>query len=147
MAQQIWTFARVWNYIKGKITSVYYPIGTVVFNTGTNPSSAFGGTWELYATGTKALYLDATAGTTINEELPNIKGSYNFENLSKATTFSGAFNDSTVNSSGQRDINYGSGNQNWGTINFNANKSNSVYKDNGKVRAEGITICAWKRTA
>lgn len=138
--------SALWNYIKGKITQIYYPIGSVVLNMGTNPGASFGGTWELLANGTKALYLDSTAGTTINEELPNIKfdmeglrlralssystrGAIATQHITKAIGCSGATNRVITQ------------------LHLNANKYNSVYKDNGKVRAEGITICAWKRTA
>lgn len=137
------TFANLWTWMKGKITSVYYPVGSVVLNMGTNPGTNFGGTWELYATGTKALYLDATAGTTINEELPNIKGSCNLE-LGGNSTRDGAM--WSEQKAGNRSPNW-AGSYSWATMYFDASKSNSVYKDNGKVRAEGITICAWKRTA
>lgn len=145
-----WTFGNIWLWIKGKITQVFYPIGSVVFNMGTNPSNNYGGTWELLADGTKALYLDSTAGTTINEELPNIKGKIqdvNFRGSSaQAISKSGALSES-VKSNGNA---IGCGTPHGDVVKsivFNASKSNSTYKDNGKVRAEGITICAWKRTA
>lgn len=138
--------AAIWNFIKGKITQIYYPIGSVVFNMGTNPSTNYGGTWELLADGTKALYLDSTAGTTVNEELPNIKFDMSGLRFRALSDFS---------ASGAITINYitqaigcsGSTNRAITGIHFNANKGNSVYKDNGHVKAEGITICAWKRTA
>ena len=115
---------------------------------GTNPSTNYGGTWELLADGTKALYLDSTAGTIINEELPNIKGKIGnmfIKGDRRTFTKSGALDFENSNN------NYGGTTSQSGTvligIKFNAYNSNSVYKDNGKVRAEGITICAWKRTA
>lgn len=140
-----WTFEKIWDWIKGKITAIYYPVGSVIFNMGTNPSDNFGGTWELLTTGTKALYLDATAGTTINEELPNIKSNgIPIEISNGSNNWVGALK-LTKQDSG-RSPNW-SGSNGWGTLSFDASKSNSVYKDNGKVRAEGITICAWKRTS
>lgn len=142
------TLAILWNWVKGKITELYYPVGIVIFNTGTNPQTNLGGTWSLYATGTKALYLDATAETTINEELPNLKlevnnlflkGDRREPTTSPGTTITVKNNEwSGTNSSPATNLQ---------ELKFNANGYNSVYKDNGKVRAEGITICAWKRTA
>lgn len=147
-ANKRYSISAIWNYIKGKITQIYYPIGSVVFNMGTNPSTNYGGTWELLADGTKALYLDSTAGTIINEELPNIKGEIGnmfIKGDRRTFTKSGALDFENSNN------NYGGTTSQSGTvligIKFNAYNSNSVYKDNGKVRAEGITICAWKRTA
>ena len=137
------TFANIWTWIKGKITSTFYPVGSIVLNMGTDPSSTFGGTWQLLATGTKALYLDSVAGTTVNEELPNIKGEYTLELTGNAGS-NGAFKN--TKEAGNRSPNW-EGSNSWGKLKFDASKSNSVYKDNGKVRAEGITVCAWKRTA
>ena len=135
----------LWDYIKGKITEVYYPVGAVVLNMGTNPSESFGGTWELLATGTKALYLDSTAGTAVSEELPNIKGGDIPMELSNADgKWKGALKLTKQDSNRSPQW---SGSDGWGNLSFDASKSNSVYKNNGKVRAEGITVCAWKRTA
>lgn len=150
-----WLLSKLWDYIKGKITEIYLPVGSVVLNKGTNPSTNFGGTWQLLTTGTKALYLDATAGTFVNEELPNIKGKIGSNGqwdtpssrggVEVART--GAFSSSEVNDGGR--LQEGSSGTAYKTFNitFDASKSNSVYKNNGKVRAEGITICAWERTA
>ena len=141
------TFAlsKLWTYIKGKITATYYPVGSVVLNMGTNPSTNFGGTWELLATGTKALYLDSTAGTAVSEQLPNIKGGDIPMELSNADgKWKGALK-LTKRDSGRACA--WDGTNGWGYLSFDASKHNSVYKDNGKVRAEGITVCAWKRTA
>ena len=146
-----WVLSTLWAWIKGKITEVYYPVGTVIFNTGTNPGTNFGGTWQLYATGTKALYLDATAETTVNEELPD----------PQLSTQSGGSH--THQSQGY----YGGGSEakqcmarrkissdptdtncllSGGAHTHTIKVGNSVYSGS-KVRAEGITICAWKRTA
>lgn len=147
-----WTFEKIWNYIKSKITEIYYPVGSVIFNTGTNPSTSFGGTWELYATGGKALYLDATAGTTVNEELPN-------PNITLDTT--GAHTHTYRKQTGRNSWNAQVGSYDVGQSAYTDNQAtgsngnhthtvnigSSVYKDNGKVRVEGITICAWERTA
>ena len=144
-----WTFEKIWDWIKGKITAIYYPVGSVIFNMGTNPSDNFGGTWELLTTGTKALYLDATAGTTINEELPNIKGEITraYWGGTLIPQPNGAFANSVTN---DYDWQGAPTDQRKGMLtklDFKASNYSSVYKDNGKVRAEGITICAWKRTA
>lgn len=146
---KIFTFSQIMNYIRKKITEIFYPVGSVVFNTGTNPGYLFGGVWELYSTGGKALYLDSTAGEAVEEELPNIKGI--ITNCYWAGTLipvpSGAFSNSDTNNydwQGQpTETRKGMLTQ----LDFKASNSNSVYKDNGKVKAEGITICAWKRTA
>lgn len=148
---KLFKLSQIWNYVKGKATEFIYPIGSVKFNDGSyNPQDVYGGTWSLYANGTKALYLDERAGTTINEELPNIKGEIqdvNFRGSSaQAITKSGALNKS-VKSNGNA---IGCGTPNGDVIKsivFNASDSSAVYKDNGKVRADGITICAWIRTA
>lgn len=141
-----WALSTLWKWMKGKITEVYYPVGTVIFNTGTNPGTAFGGTWSLYATGTKALYLDATAETSISEELPNIKGNIDEWYMYCGT---GSGSGALKNYSTRSTVYWGehSGGPYGYGLSFDASRYNSVYKNNGKVRAEGITICAWKRTA
>lgn len=148
---KLFKLSQVWNYVKGKATEFIYPIGSVKFNDGSyNPQDVYGGTWSLYANGTKALYLDETAGTTINEELPNIKGDINNVNFrgssAESITKSGALSKS-AKSNGNA---IGCGTPNGDVIKsivFDASNSSQVYKDNGKVRADGITICAWIRTA
>lgn len=148
---KLFKLSQIWDYIKGKATQFIYPIGSVKFNNGSyNPQDIYGGTWSLYANGTQALYLDETAGTTINEELPNIKGNIqdvNFRGSSaQSITKFGALSKSTKTNGSA----IGCGTPNGDVIKsivFNASDSSAVYKDNGKVRADGITICAWIRTA
>lgn len=152
------TLSKLWTYIKGKITATYYPVGSVVLNMGTNPSTNFGGTWELLATGTKALYLDSTAGTTITEELPN--PSITIGNTGKKTVDFKGIKGFAYKSGGKSDVwgmDYGTHElyeqASFDSVETASNHShtvtvgNSVYKNSGKVRAEGITVCAWKRTA
>ena len=153
-----WTFANIWTWIKGKITSTFYPVGSVILNMGTNPSANFGGTWQLLATGTKALYLDSTAGTTVNEELPDPSITIG-SNGKKTVDFKGAkgFAYKQGGQSGKWGIDYGTHElyeqASFDSVETASNHShtitvgNSTYKSGGKVRAAGITICAWKRTA
>jgi hypothetical protein len=156
------TLNTLWTFIKSKITEVYYPVGSVVLNMGTNPSESFGGTWELLDTGTKALYLDSTAGTAVSEELPDPQitlgnagetklGDSNTKMIFFKYTESGANKwgykyDSTTEKMQQiKEINApvttASNHTHTATI------GNSTYSNGGNVRAEGITVCAWKRTA
>lgn len=153
-----WTFSALWTWIKGKITSTFYPVGSVVLNMGTNPSSTFGGTWQLLATGKKALYLDSTAGTTVNEELPDPSITIG-NNGKKTVDFKGTkgFTYKQGGQSGAWGIDYGTHElyeqASFDSVETASNHShtitvgNSTYKSGGTVKAAGITICAWKRTA
>ena len=156
------TLNTLWTFIKSKITEVYYPVGSVVLNMGTNPSESFGGTWELLATGTKALYLDSTAGTAVSEELPDPQitlGDAGETKLGDASTVMNFFKYTT---SGANKWGYSSDSNTQkmeavkeisapvttaSNHTHTATIGNSTYSDGGNVRAEGITVCAWKRTA
>ena len=49
-SNQKFTLSTLWNYLKGKITLLVYPVGSIYINTGGNPSDVFGGSWEIFAT-------------------------------------------------------------------------------------------------
>lgn len=133
------------------LVNIIYPVGSIIINRGTNPGTYLSGTtWTLYANDYKVLYAHSTAGTAVGEELPNIKGSFSMSGGSQGhpevTSKSGAFTTTnpTSNLSYPQPVGSSGGAR---TVNFSAAKSNSVYKDNGKVRAEGITACYWVRIA
>lgn len=130
------------------LVDFFYPIGTIITNNGTNPSDIYSGTtWERYITGTQVLYGADAAGTTISEELPNITGTAGgVVTYSTVGTGSGVFYNSP--SEGARSVNQNtSGGMGFTTLKFSARNSSNVYKDNGKVRPAGKTVCYWIRTA
>ena len=74
------------------------------------------------------------------DELPNIKGTLGMAMASATTT--GAFQNDTHglanNNAGAATTSYPS---------MDASRSNSIYKDNGKVTPINLTIRIWQRTA
>ena len=141
------TALDLYKYMMNKM----YPVGSIyISTTKTNPNTTLGvGTWSIVATN-RVLWGVAestNAGTELGEELPNIKGSVAMEIMNKSLSKSGVFKDSSTNSSGSREPNYGTGSCNWGSVEFDASDSSSVYKDNGVVRPAAYTVHIWKRTA
>ena len=129
--------------LKRQLLDITFPIGSIYLNMGNDPSSQLGGTWELIATEDKALYISNTANKSISEELPNITGGGISMELSNGNgSWTGALR-LTKQDPGRSP--QWSGDSGWGTLYFDASKSNSVYKNNGKVKVDGITVCAWKR--
>lgn len=129
-----------------------YPKGSVYITYEyKNPSTFIGGEWELIGgeDADKNYYpafaIDTdTAGTTINESLPNITGSVALQSAFNSTFApGGAFSqDGTL----YEEVVDGSGPRKRGTVWFNANKSSSIYQDGAHVNVNAIKLFHWRRT-
>lgn len=129
-----------------------YPKGSVYITYEyKNPSTFIGGQWELIGgEDANKNYYPAfaistdTAGTTINESLPNIKGSVALQSAFNNTfAAAGAFTQDTTLF---EEVIDGSGARKRGTIWFNAHNSNSTYQDGAQVNVNAIKIFFWRRT-
>lgn len=144
------------------ILNTLYPIGAIYIGTmATCPLSVLGvGTWQLVATdrvlqgaGTRG-----AVGTTINESLPNITGTYrdgcviaqsNNNTVNSLLDKSGVFNSSRgVNIKGIDNPTVTSAS--WyreAQISFKASDSSSIYQNNAPVQQNGYLVNIWERTA
>lgn len=151
--------STIYTYIENKILARWeqafldkvYPVGAI-YTTITNddPATLFGGTWEIVGNGRVLWGVGSgeTAGTTLSEQLPNIKGRLDFSGGAQGHpefTTSGAF---ARQGSGSYSYPDPIGSSSSGRIaDFNASRSSSVYTDNGIVRPNAYTVKFWKRTA
>ena len=128
------------------ILNTLYPIGAIYIGTmATCPLSVLGvGTWQLVAqdrvlqgAGTRG-----AVGTTINESLPNITGSFYSTCDNTPTTSSGAF---STSSTGSYNRGIGDYTTNWAQRTFNASRSSSTYQDNAPVQQDGYLVNIWER--
>lgn len=148
---------KIWDEMWKKI----YPVGSIYTTiTQDNPATLFGGTWEIVSAGR---YLrgegeSGTAGTFINQQLPNIKGHIDCSDgmngflASYGGSRSGALNRHNRTSSNElwfsQDNKISPSTNGWANgIEFNAANSNSIYTDNGNVIPNSYTVHFWKRTS
>lgn len=143
-----------------EILDAIYPIGSYAF--GVKPNI---GTWEEIV-GDRALWLKNTVndGTTIAQQLPNIKGDVAVNYISSdgygalggaagsATTGHGAIRvDSAATGDANRRWPAGAAStgdsRKYPTFRFNAADSNSVYKDGANVQPNAYVIKVFKRIA
>jgi hypothetical protein len=122
-----------------------YPVGSLYIGvTETCPIANLFGTWEKVSEG---LCLQGATGSqvpgnTLEAALPNIKASV-FTDRSRFYSASGAFY--ITNTATEERGGIGSGN---GTLNFDASRSSSVYKDDcDTVQPPAYLVNVWKRTA
>lgn len=138
---------------------IIYPVGSIIINNGTDPGTYLtGSTWTRYATDTKVVYAANTAGTTVNEELPNPSITL-ASNGKKTVDFKGikGFGYQAGGKDNVWGIDYGhhelyeqasfANTETASNHSHTVTIGSSVYKTNGKVRATGITACYWIRTA
>ena len=127
-----------------------YPIGSLYIGvTDTCPIANLFGTWEKVSSGRVLQGADGSqeVGTTVEAGLPNITGDVqwtgNGRDVGNYSIKSGCF-------SGSYRGGYGNGDQysNGYVINFDASKSNSIYKDDcDTVQPPAYLVNIWKRTA
>lgn len=151
--------STIYTYIENKILDRWeqkfldkvYPIGSIYTTVGVeDPADLFGGAWEIVGNG-RVLWgvgESDTAGTTLSEQLPNIKGQLNFSTGSQGHTEFTASGVFARQGSGSYSYPDPVGSSTSGRIaDFNASRSSSVYTDNGIVRPNAYTVKFWKRTA
>lgn len=136
---------------KRRMLLAAHPINTVYMTTDTSfdPNTYFGGTWQKLPDGVFLRNAGGNAGnvgTTQEESLPNIRGNFSSSRLALGSlNASGAFADSSEPVTGSYS---GSGYSHYyQEIDFNANNSNSIYKDNGHVTPYNYCVHMWLRTA
>ena len=115
-----------------------YPVGSYAF--GVMPAL---GTWE-EVVGDRALWLKNTVadGTTIAQQLPNIKsnGNVGIQNTSEAGFSSRDRGCLYVTGSSEYSVNASSGGARTGQLAFNAARSNSIYKDGANVQPNAYVM-------
>ena len=117
------------------------------------------GTWQLVAQDRvlQGAGNRGSVGTTINESLPNIEGSFGSATLVKkasTTTYniselnvSGAFSGISSSNNSQTSSTTGSA---WfmnGSLKFRASDSSSTYQDDSPVQQNGYLVNIWERVA
>ena len=135
------------------LLEILYPVGAIYIGTmSVCPLAVLGvGTWQLKATD-KVLQGAGTrgsVGSTVNESLPNITGTYIGNSIFKATsqdstTTTGAFERRTDLTSKNTNQSALSGSTGVG-IGFNASLSSSTYRDNAPVQQDAYLVNIWER--
>lgn len=145
--------------LKTELLNLVYPVGSIYISTGTtSPADFLGGTWSIVGTNRVLWGVSAStsAGSTLDEQLPNIKGTWRKHTSASAGnqvtdigpgsfTSSGAITKTT--SSQYNCLNDGSPGTYVDGFTFDAHNSSSVYTDNGIVRPAAYTVHMWRRTS
>lgn len=139
--------------LKTELLNLVYPVGSIYISTGTtSPADFLGGTWSIVGTN-RVLWgvaASTSAGSTLEEQLPNIKGTLDFSGGSQGhpeASVGGAFY-KTANWSGTYPWPVeGSSSTGPRKIGFDAKKSSTTYTDKGVVRPAAYTVHMWRRTA
>ena len=144
------TAENLFKYMIDKI----YPVGSIYTTiTQDNPGDLFGGTWEIVSSGRylRGVGATTTAGTFVDQQLPNVKGQVSFASGSQGhpelSSPSGAFQTA---SAGSLTYPWPTDGKSGGAriLRIDASKqTDSVYKDNGNVIPNSYTVHFWKRTA
>ena len=138
-----------------------YPVGAIYIGTMAScPLQTLGiGTWQLVAQDRvlQGAGNRGSVGTTINESLPNIEGSFGSATLTKkasTTTYniselnvSGAFSGISSSNNSQTSSTTGTA---WfmnGSLRFRASDSSSTYQDDSPVQQNGYLVNIWERVA
>lgn len=127
-----------------------YPKGSVYITYEyKNPSTFIGGEWELIGgeDADKNYYpafaiATDSAGTTINESLPNITGKFTAYDYAGGWHEGATSTRQTLNPS----ANAGGSETPWIGYTFNASTSNSTYQDGAQVNVNAIKLFHWRRT-
>lgn len=137
------------------VANKFFPVGSLYTTASSdNPNTILGvGTWEIVATNRVLWGVDAstTAGTELEEQLPNMKGTLGgvvtYNKSSTTGVGTGVFSQSKGESSNPS-VNQQSGaTMGFTKFDFNAFYSSPTYKDNATVRPAAYTVHIWKRTA
>lgn len=138
-----------------------YPVGAIYIGTmAACPLQTLGiGTWQLVAQDRvlQGAGNRGSVGTTINESLPNIKGTFGSATIAKkasTTTYniselnvSGAFSGISSSNNQQTSATTGSA---WfmnANMRFRASDSSSTYQDDSPVQQNGYLVNIWERVA
>jgi hypothetical protein len=130
-----------------------YPVGAIYIGTqATCPLATLisGSTWELISAGRVLQGADSghAAGTTIEAGLPNITGNVVLHHANTYGTIAGAYGAFTPDT---QVPNYGLGTGQpstaYGSFNFSAGDSNSIYGNSTTVQPPAYVVNIWRRTA
>lgn len=129
------------------LLELLFPIGAVYFGTmSVCPLETLGiGTWQALPQD-KVIQIAGTRGSvgdTLNESLPNIKGTFN-ELFSSFDSPQGPFYKDGNGTWGAEQGN--SGLKNW-TVKFDFSRANSAYQDNAPVQQDAYLLNGWRRIA
>lgn len=129
-----------------------YPVGSIYIGTmNTCPLAILGiGTWQLVAADRvlQGAGIRGNVGTTINESLPNIKGTIGengtlYRTFTPTASCTGAFNG--INGSNLYAASQGSDTAGASQIDFNASNSSSTYQDDAVVQQDAYIVNIWER--
>lgn len=137
------------------IADKFFPIGSLyTTTTSDNPNTILGiGTWQIVATDRVLWGVDesTTAGSTLDEQLPNIKGTVGgIVTWTKSDTTgigTGAFRQSSGERNNPSVTQISNGAMGFTKLDINAYYSNTAYKDDATVRPAAYTVHIWKRIA
>lgn len=129
------------------LLELLFPVGAVYFGTmSVCPLQTLGvGTWQALPPD-KVIQIAGTRGSvgdTLNESLPNIKGTINFS--VNGTTGTGALKTSPITTSGDYLLSTSS----YARYNttFDASRSSSTYQNNAPVQQDAYLLNGWRRIA
>ena len=142
------TAKTLFDYMWKKI----YPVGAIYISTSnSSPATLFGGTWEAVGDGYYLRASSSGGGNTLNEQLPNVTGSFRFSGGSQGhaevSSPSGAFRTA---SAGNLTYPWPTDNTSGGAriVNFDLSYFNSdLYKTNGAVQPKSLKVYMWKRVS
>ena len=145
-------FDRKIDSIKSKILDSAYPVGSIYLSlNAVNPSSLFGGSWELVGGGMCLWGSNSAhiAGSIISAGLPNITGSFlsvdkNYY-MAAGTEASGAFTDADVGKASYIGTSSWTGQRGNG-FTLDASRSSSIYGKSSTVQPPAFVVNIWKRT-
>lgn len=132
-----------------------YPVGSVYLSvSNTSPASFLGGSWEQIGADYALWTATSGAGNTLGEQLPNIKGVFEYNSNAYGSALQSNANWDT---SGPFSVRYKNGLKGYNDSSssavratgfyFNAHSANAIYTDSGIVRPNAYKVYAWKRTA
>lgn len=125
-----------------------YPVGAIYIGTmSVCPLQVLGvGTWQLKASDRVLQGAGArgSAGSTVNESLPNIKGTLNNVRTS-AEGHNGVSGPFSYNSTTTWGNSVANGQDGFNGVSFDASRSSSTYQDNAPVQQDAYLINVWER--
>lgn len=152
---ELWYVSGVTSSIQTQLNDMWkkiYPVGAIYISTSnSSPATLFGGTWEAIWDGYYLRASSSGGGNTLNEQLPDVTGSFRFSGGSQGhaevSSPSGAFKTASAgNLTYPRPTdNVSGGNR---IVNFALSYFNSdLYKTKGAVQPKSLKVFMWKRTA
>ena len=132
------------------LLNLIFPIGSVYLSIeDASPAMLLGGTWAKIEEGKALWTASEQAGEILNAGLPNIRGSIGSTTSGVNGVYSNMATSGALSfTAGNADRPAYSTTNGGSTLNFNANDSNAIYRDDvSTVQPPAYTIFAWRRVA